>query len=97
MLWFQTNLTKDIILARVHAIIPTYLEYHLVQSLALSEPTLMCKLEGEVGRRQSPAEPAVVVAVGDAVPADAVDVNGSWGPWGEERHGGMQSDQDAAR
>ena len=83
---------------------PTYLEYHPVQSLALSEPTLMWMLVGEVGQQQSPDDPAVMVAVGDAVPlagavpsAGAVDVNGSWGQWGEERHGGMQSDRDAAR
>ena len=40
---------------------------------------------------------AVDVAVGDAVLAGAADVNGSLGLWGEERHEGMQLDQDAAR
>ena len=39
----------------------------------------------------------MTVAVGDAVLAGAADVNGSLGLWGEERHEGMQSDQDAAR
>lgn len=39
----------------------------------------------------------MTVAVGDAVLAGTADVNGSLGLWGEERHEGMQSDQDAAR
>ena len=39
----------------------------------------------------------MTVAVGDAVLAGVADVNGSLGLWGEERHEGMQLDQDAAR
>lgn len=39
----------------------------------------------------------MTVAVGDAVLAGTADVNGSLGLWEEERHEGMQSDQDAAR
>ena len=79
-----------------HSPIGTYQEYHPVQSLALSEPTLMCTPVGEAWQRQNPDQ-AVVVAVGDAVPVGDVDVNGSWGLWGEERHGGMRLDQDAER
>ena len=75
---------------------PTYLEYHPVQSLALSEPTLMCMPVGEAWQQQN-SDPAVIVTVGGDVLAGAVGVNGSWGLWGEERHAGMQSDQDAAR
>ena len=82
-----------------------YLEYHLVLSRVLSGPTLLCMLVGEASQWLSHGG---TVAVGDAVVAgtavaaagaDAVGVsgNGSWGPWGEERHGGMQWDQDAGK
>ena len=52
----------------------------------------MCMLVGEAWQQQNPAE---TVPVGGAVLAGAVGVNGSWGPWGEERHEGTQSDPDA--
>ena len=56
----------------------------------------MCTPVGEAWQQQN-SEPAVIVAVGGAAPAGAVGVNESLGLWGEERHAGMQSDQDAAR
>lgn len=97
MLWFQTNLTKDKTSEKVHALgppSPMYLGYHPVLSLALSEPTPMCMLVEEAWQQQSLAE---IVPVGAAVLAGAVGVNGFWGPWGEERHVGMQLDLGAVR